>query len=76
MEVAAANQQIAVANAAFYTRLCLNLYAGTQDRGVRLLDLQNELYTIGPPIDFPIFDGGARRARLDAAMSRRDEMLA
>ncbi len=75
-QVAAANQQIGVAKAAFYPRFFLNLYAGTQDRGVRLLDLQNELYTIGPSIDFPIFDGGARKARLDAAMSKRDETLA
>ncbi len=75
-EVAAANQRIGVAKADFYPRFFLNLYAGTQDRGVRLLDLQNELYTIGPSIDLPIFDGGARVARLDAAKAKRDETLA
>lgn len=75
-EVAAANEQIGVAKAAFYPRFFINLYGGTQDRGVRLLDLKNVLYTIGPSVDLPIFDGGQRRAQLEAAMARRDQSLA
>ena len=74
--VAAANEQIGIARAAFYPRFFINLYGGTQDRGVRLLDLKNVLYTIGPSVDLPIFDGGQRTAQLDAALARRDQALA
>jgi outer membrane protein, multidrug efflux system len=74
--VAATNEGIGVARSAFYPRFFINLYGGTQDRGVRLLDLKNVLYTIGPSVDLPIFDGGQRRAQLDAAMARHDQALA
>lgn len=72
-EVAAANEGIGIAKTAFYPRFFINLYAGTQDRGVRLLDLANELYTIGPSVTIPIFDGGARDAQLKAAYARREQ---
>ena len=75
-QVAAANEGIGIARSAFYPRFFFNLSAGTQDRGVRLLDLQNELYTLGPSVSIPIFDGGARKAQLDIAYSRRDQALA
>lgn len=74
--VAAANEQIGIAKAAFFPRVFINLYGGTQDRGVRLLDPHNILYSIGPSIDLPIFDGGQRRAALGAAFARRDQALA
>ena len=75
-EVAEANEGIGIAKTAFYPRFFINLYAGTQDRGVRLLDLVNELYTIGPSVTIPIFDGGTRHAQLEAAYVRRDQALA
>ena len=75
-EVAAANEQIGVARADFYPRFFLNLSGGTQDRGVRLLDLKNELFTLGPSVTLPILDGGRRAATLEAAMSRRDQTVA
>lgn len=75
-EVAAANEQIGVARADFYPRFFLNLSGGTQDRGVRLLDLKNELFTLGPSVTLPILDGGRRVATLEAAMSRRDQTVA
>ena len=74
--VAAANEQIGVAKAAFYPRFFINLYAGTQDRGINLFDLKNVLYTIGPSVDLPIFDGGSRTAQLKLALARRDQALA
>ena len=75
-EVAAANEQIGVARADFYPRFFLNLSGGTQDRGVRLLDLKNELFTLGPSVTLPILDGGRRTATLEAAMARRDQTVA
>ena len=75
-QVAAANEEIGVAKAAFYPRFYFNLYGGTQDRGVSLFNLKNELYTIGPSVTLPIFDGGQRTAQLEASMARRDEALA
>ena len=75
-QVAAANEGIGIAKSAFYPRVFINLYGGTQDRGVRLLDPKNILYTIGPSIDLPLFDGGRRTAELDAAMARRDQAYA
>ncbi len=75
-EVAAANEGIGIAKTAFYPRFFINLYAGTQDRGVRLLDLANELYTIGPSVTIPIFDGGTRHAQLEAAYTRREQAVA
>lgn len=75
-QVAAANEGIGIAKTAYYPRFFLNLYFGTEDRGVHLLDLANELYTIGPSITIPIFDGGARDADLRAAYARRDQAIA
>ena len=75
-QVAAANEQIGVARADFYPRFFFNLSGGTQDRGVRLLDLKNELFTLGPSVSFPILDGGRRAATLEAALARRDQTVA
>ena len=75
-QVAAANEQIGVARADFYPRFFFNLSGGTQDRGVRLLDLKNELFTLGPSVSFPILDGGRRTATLEAALARRDQSVA
>ena len=75
-EVAAANEQIGIAKAAFYPRFFFNLYGGTQDRGVSLFNLKNELFTIGPSVNLPLFDGGQRTAQLQASLARRDQTLA
>ncbi len=75
-EVAAANEQIGVAKAAFYPRFFFNLSGGTEDRGVHLFDLKNELFSLGPSVTLPIFDGGRRTAQLEATLARRDETIA
>ena len=74
--VASANEQIGIAKAAFYPRFTFNLSGGTEDRGVHLFDLKNELYSLGPSVTLPIFDGGRRTAQLEAAFARRDETIA
>ena len=75
-QVASANEEIGIAKAAFYPRFFLNLSGGTQDRGVNLFDLKNELFSLGPSVALPIFDGGRRTAQLEATMARRDETVA
>ena len=75
-QVAVANEQIGIAKAAFYPALYLNLSAGTEARGLALFDLQNSLFTIGPSITLPIFDGGANAAQLKIAYASRDQTIA
>lgn len=75
-ELAAANEGIGIARAAFYPRLFLNLSAGTQDTGLRLLDLNNALFSVGPAVSLPLFDGGLRHAELQAAIAARDAAAA
>jgi outer membrane protein, multidrug efflux system len=65
--VAAANQTIGVARAAFFPRLTINLSGGTQDTGISLLNFRNSFWSLGPAITLPIFDGGLRAAELQGA---------
>jgi outer membrane protein, multidrug efflux system len=65
--VAAANQTIGVARAAFFPRLTINLLGGTQDTGLSLLNFRNSMWSVGPAVTLPIFDGGLRRAELAGA---------
>lgn len=75
-ELAAANESIGVARTAFFPRLFLNLSVGTQDTGLRLLDLNNALFSVGPAVSLPLFDGGLRAADLKAALAARDAAAA
>jgi NodT family efflux transporter outer membrane factor (OMF) lipoprotein len=75
-EVAAANEGIGVAKAAFYPRVFINLQAGTNDTGLHLLDLNNAFFSLGPSVDLPIFDGGRRAADFEAARARLDQKAA
>ncbi|MFY9626547.1 MAG: efflux transporter outer membrane subunit [Methylocystis sp.] len=65
--VAAANQTIGVARAAFFPRLTINLSGGTEDTGLSLFNMRNSIWSLGPSVTLPIFDGGARLADLSAA---------
>ncbi|KAF2989972.1 efflux transporter outer membrane subunit [Methylocystis sp. MJC1] len=65
--VAAANQTIGVARAAFFPRLTINLSGGTQDTGLSLLNFKNSIWSVGPAVTLPIFDAGLRRAELAGA---------
>lgn len=73
--VAAQNELIGVARAAFYPRFTLNLLAGTADTGINLLAAKNFMWSVGPSVTLPIFDAGERRAEL-AAAEAEDERLA
>jgi outer membrane protein, multidrug efflux system len=74
--VAAANERIGVAKAAFYPRFTIDLLGGTQDTGFNLLSAKNTMYTIGPSVSLPLFDAGLRQADLEAAKAAYTEAAA
>ncbi len=63
----AANEGIGAAKADFFPRFYLLLSGGTQSTGLDLVNLHNSLWSIGPSVTAPIFDGGQRQASLDIA---------
>ncbi len=65
--VASANRAIGVARAAFFPRFTFNLSGGTQDTGVSLFNWRNSVWSLGPSMTLPIFDGGAHTADLHDA---------
>ncbi len=75
-QVAAANESIGVARAAFFPRFTLNLAGGTQDTGLNLLNLPNSFWSVGPTVYLPLFDGGLRSAELSAAEASYREQAA
>jgi outer membrane protein, multidrug efflux system len=74
--VAAANESIGIARAAFFPRLTINISGGVQDTGLNLLNVRNSIWSVGPAITLPIFDGGARLADLSVAESAYAETVA
>lgn len=64
---AAANQEVGSARANFFPRFTLLAVGGTQDTGFRLFNPANTFGTIGPSVNFPLFDAGLRKAELDVA---------
>ena len=64
---AAANQGVGAARANFFPRFTLIALGGTQDTGFRLFNPGNAFGTIGPSMDFPLFDAGLRQAELEVA---------
>jgi multidrug efflux system outer membrane protein len=73
----AANARIGVAEAAFYPNFSLIGSAGLESiEPKNFLDWQNRVLSLGAGVAAPVFNGGANRARFDAAVSTRDEALA
>jgi len=71
---AAANSNIGVARAAYFPSITLAAQGGLQsDAYAGLLSAPNVFWTIGPQFVQYAFDGGRRRAQLDAAKAAGDE---
>ncbi len=63
----AANQRIGAAKADFLPRFYIALSGGTQSTNLDLLNFHNSLWSYGPSVSAPVFDGGQRQAQLDIA---------
>ena len=63
----AASERIGSAKADFLPRFYLMLSGGTQSTNLDLLNFHNSLWSYGPGLSAPVFDGGQRQAELDIA---------
>jgi NodT family efflux transporter outer membrane factor (OMF) lipoprotein len=62
--VAAANARIGIAKAAFFPDISLSGAAGFQSTNINVVNVPNEIWSIGPNMTLPLFEGGLLRARL------------
>ncbi|GLQ97864.1 efflux transporter outer membrane subunit [Dyella mobilis] len=72
--VAAANAGIGVARAAWFPSLTLNAQGGFQSTGwANLFTAPNRIWALGPQLAYDLFDGGYRKASVNAAKAKTDE---
>ncbi len=69
--MAAANDAIGVARAAYFPSFTLNLLGGFQDTAVNMLTLPDRIWAVGPGVDLPIFDGG----KLDGQLAEKKALF-
>lgn len=75
--VIAANAEIGVAKAAYYPDLSLSLSGGySSSTSKNLVSLPNRFWSVGPQLNLPLFDGGARSAEVDRNEAVYDETVA
>ncbi|HVU25619.1 MAG TPA: efflux transporter outer membrane subunit, partial [Opitutus sp.] len=75
--LAAANARIGVAKAAFFPAISLTGSAGFASGDIdRLFDSDSRIWSIGPRLYLPIFQGGRNRANLDRSRGAFDEAVA
>jgi len=76
-QVAAANEQIGIARAAFYPSLSFGGSAGSQAAAiVDLLTLPTRFWSIGAQLAEPLFDGGKRRGQVRVTQAAYDATVA
>lgn len=74
--MAAANASIGVAKAAFYPTVVLNGLAGFESVNAgSVFNGASRLWSIGPSVNLPIFEGGRLRANLRLAYATYQEMV-
>ncbi len=74
---AAANADIGVARAAFFPSLTLSAMGGFEAAmPSKLLSVPGRIWSLGPALSLPIFDGGQRNAAVDQAIAAFDEAAA
>jgi outer membrane protein TolC len=69
-QTAAASEQVGASRANFFPKFTVRALGGTQDTKVRLFQAVNLFGSIGPSIDFPLFDAGLRQAELEIAKAQ------
>jgi NodT family efflux transporter outer membrane factor (OMF) lipoprotein len=75
--VAAANQQIGIARAAFFPTLILNATGGLEGNSIaNWLNWPSRFWGLGPAAAQTLFDAGRRRAASEAASAAYDEAVA
>jgi NodT family efflux transporter outer membrane factor (OMF) lipoprotein len=75
--VAAANAQIGVAQAAFFPTLTLSASGGYRsDTFSDWISLPNRIWSLGPQLALTLFDAGLRKAQSDAAIATYDASVA
>jgi NodT family efflux transporter outer membrane factor (OMF) lipoprotein len=75
--MAAANAQIGVAIGAYYPDLTLSGAAGfSSEKLQRLFDAASHVWSVGPQLAATLFDGGLRKAQVEAARASYDQQVA
>jgi len=76
-QVAAANEQIGIAKAAFYPSLAFGASAGSQASAfLDLLTWPSRFWSVGPQLAQTLFDGGKRRAQVKVTEANYDATVA
>ena len=76
-QMAAANEQIGIAKAAYYPTLILGASAGVQSTDfLKWFSWPSRLWSVGPQLAETIFDAGKRRAQVDLAQAAYDATVA
>jgi multidrug efflux system outer membrane protein len=76
-ELAAANERIGVAVAAFFPRITITGAAGYESATVGdVLNPASRIWQIGPSISLPIFEGGRNTGNLRAAVAQYNQQVA
>jgi NodT family efflux transporter outer membrane factor (OMF) lipoprotein len=76
-QMAAANEQIGIAKAAYYPALILGASAGLQSTDfLKWFSWPSRLWSVGPQLAETIFDAGKRRAQVDLTQAAYDATVA
>ncbi|MBN1586093.1 MAG: efflux transporter outer membrane subunit [Candidatus Omnitrophica bacterium] len=75
--MAAANAEVGVAVGAFFPAIALTGSAGFESaKTSNLFETDSRVWSLGPSLSLPVFQGGRNRAGLDAAKARYEESVA